>query len=250
MSVANAVHDVVLLHGWGMTGDAWRELAARSPAHLRLHAPDLADHEAAHRPGSALSALAASVAAQAPERCHVVGWSLGAQVAVEWALQRPRQVESLALIAATPCFVARDDWASAMPPDVFDAFAALVRVDAAAALARFTALQAQGDEHMGRVARALRSAVRKTAPSSGDALLDGLDILRGTDLRASLPDVQQRVCLVHGERDGLVPRAAAEYLQQALPRVQLHLVQGAAHAPHISRPDTVAALIADFFDER
>jgi len=254
MSAANerddAVRDIVLLRGWGMTSAAWRELAAQWPASYRVHALDFADGDGSDMRGDALSAFAESVAARAPARCNVVGWSLGAQVALRWALRRPAQVHRLAVIAATPCFVAREGWASAMPPAVFEAFADLVRTDPNAALARFTLLQAQGDEHMSRVARALRGAVQKTASHAAHVLRDELDVLRRTDLRAGLTQVAQRVCVLHGERDGLVPLSAAEYLHHALPHARLHVMSGAAHAPHVSQPEKVAALITDCFDER
>lgn len=244
------MRDVVLLHGWGMTSAVWCALRARWPASWRVHALDLAPHIEAAVPGDALSLVAHSIAARAPAHCSVLGWSLGAQVALQWALQRPEQVHRLALIGATPCFVARADWTSAMPPAVFEAFAALVGTDPAAALARFTLLQAQGDEHMSRVARALRAAVHDTAAHGEAALSKGLDLLRRVDLRPCLPRVAPHVRILHGERDGLVPVSAAEYLEHALPHASLHIMREAAHAPHLSQPERTAALIMEFFDER
>src|SRR5690349_8810079 len=110
----NNVRDVVLLHGWGYSSRIWDALAERLARRFRVHVPDLPGYGSA--PASepyTLEALADAVARAAPRRCHVVGWSLGGEVALAWALHAPRQVVRLALIGATPCFTRRPGWACA-----------------------------------------------------------------------------------------------------------------------------------------
>ncbi|MGH6693250.1 MAG: alpha/beta fold hydrolase, partial [Gammaproteobacteria bacterium] len=105
-----ALH-VVLLHGWGSDAGVWDDLAGRLGPQLRVHVPDLPGYGAA--PAGArytLEAMADTVARGAPRRCQVVGWSLGGEVALAWALRAPRQVRRLALIGATPCFASRPGW--------------------------------------------------------------------------------------------------------------------------------------------
>src|SRR5688572_4565809 len=147
---------IVLLHGWGMRPAVFDRLAALLAPRLTVLAPPLPGYDGAAISPYAIDALAAALAERAPARCSVAGWSLGAQVALAWASARPRQVERLVLLSATPCFVQRDDWPAAMPVPVFDAFSDAVRTDAKAALRRFISLQTQGDIAAGRVARTLR----------------------------------------------------------------------------------------------
>ncbi|MGH6693044.1 MAG: alpha/beta fold hydrolase, partial [Gammaproteobacteria bacterium] len=80
-----------------MNADVWRDLTARFAPQYRVHALDLPGY------GSSppcvpytMDAIAETVARAAPARCHVVGWSLGGQVAIAWANNAPRQVASLA----------------------------------------------------------------------------------------------------------------------------------------------------------
>jgi pimeloyl-[acyl-carrier protein] methyl ester esterase len=70
------------------------------------------------------------------------------------------------------------------------------------------------------------------------------------DLRKSLPRVAQPVLLLHGDRDSIVPLAAAEYLQRALTRARLDVFSGAAHAPFVAHAAGVAKRIAEFCNER
>ena len=241
-------HDIVLLHGWGMSRAVWQALTAQFPPDARLHALDLPGYGAAPPPARYdLCGLADCVADRAPARCDVVGWSLGAHVALQWAFRRPLQVRRLALIGATPCFVSRGDWPHGMDSAVFGAFESLLREDCGAALERFAALQTQGEAYALKTARQLRAAVARDVQPQ--ALEHGLAILRLADLRPLMGGVGQPVHVLHGRRDALVPCAAAEYFRSALPAARVEIMPEAAHAPFISQPAAVAARLADFFHE-
>jgi pimeloyl-ACP methyl ester carboxylesterase len=54
--------------------------------------------------------------------------------------------------------------------------------------------------------------------------------------------------LVWGERDRLVPVAAADAFITALPDARLVVVAGAAHMPMLERPDETAAALLDFLE--
>ena len=241
---------VVLLHGWGMRPDVFDGLRARLGNQRELHTVALPGY--AGRPACepyTIDTLARSVAAQAPVRCHVVGWSLGALVALEWARRATAQVADLALLGATPCFVERDDWPCAMARPVFDRFVAGVRNDTGATLWRFAALQAFGEPDVKAATQRLRANVSDVSDVPPPILMHGLDVLARTDLRAALPDIGQPALVVHGDRDALVPLAAAEYLGRTLPRARLSVMSGAAHAPFVSREAEVARGLLDFFDD-
>jgi pimeloyl-[acyl-carrier protein] methyl ester esterase len=241
--------DVVLLHGWGMHGGVWDELASELAAHFRVHVVDLPGHGAspACNPYT-LQTLAGQVARSAPPRCAVCGWSLGGQVALAWARRDPAQVERLALVATTPCFVRRADWPHAVERTVLEQFSQELARDCAPALSRFLALQALGDSKAQQVASRLRSRLSARARPDPETLLAGLRILLEEDMRGELAAVAQPALIVHGECDALTTLAAGEYLSRHLPHGRLAIVRGAAHAPFISDPPRVSALLADFFD--
>ena len=237
---------LVLLHGWGMNSSVFDELAARLADRFDVHTPDLSGYN-----GSvactpyALEQLADELAAKTPGRCCVAGWSLGAQVALAWARARPAQVERFALLGATPCFIRREDWTLGLEPAVLQAFAGSLADDRGATLRRFVSLQARGDSAARRVSARLRAVLAGRPNPPPSVLEQGLRILAATDLRSVIGEIAQPALVVHGERDELVPPGAAEHLAQGLSRARLSVVQGAAHAPFISAPDTVSALIAE-----
>ncbi len=242
---------LVLVHGWGMHGGIWADLAACLVNMFDVSAPDLPGHGDA--PGSAAGEFAAVVdglAAHAPARCAVAGWSLGGQVALEWARRYPQQVSHLLLISTTPVFVTRADWPHGMAAALVRDFAGAIERDPAATLQRFLLLQAQGDVHARAVTRALQAALSAKAAPTSAILAQTLRWLEHNDLRANLSDIPQPVLVLHGGCDTITPPAAGAYLAQHLPRGRLAIIEDAAHAPFVSAADRVCALITDFCNER
>lgn len=231
----------MLLHGWASHPQVFRGLARALEKNFRVQVlalPGHADVEVCTP--YTLERIADTIAAIAPKQCSVIGWSLGAQVALAWAQRAPKQVQRLALIGATPCFTQRADWKSAVTPMVMRQFTAQIQRDCPSVLRRFVALQSHGDTHAVRVAHKLRT-VLFTNPLPSQAVLEaGLEILRSVDLRALLPAITQPVLVIHGEHDAVVPCAAGVALSAALPNAVYQQMDGAGHAPFLSQPDLVA----------
>jgi pimeloyl-[acyl-carrier protein] methyl ester esterase len=237
-----------LLHGWGFSAAVWDGFARRLGSRWRVHVPDLPGYGAA--PAMApytLEALADAVARAAPRRCHVIGWSLGGEIALAWARRAPHQVRRLILVATTPCFARRPGWPCATAPAVLREFGRSLAADRAGTMARFIAVQAKGDAHAGRLAGALRGA--SAGGTTGEVLAGGIAILLEADLRRELAQVRQPVLILHGARDRIVPPAAGRRLAAMLPDARFALLRSCAHAPFLSRPGPVARAMRKFLDE-
>jgi|APTNR8051073442_1049403.scaffolds.fasta_scaffold24186_2 pimeloyl-[acyl-carrier protein] methyl ester esterase len=271
--------DIVLLHGWGMTPAAWAPvqslLGGRRSSARALALPGHAG--AAPAPAAEVAAWSGRLASQLPPATTVVGWSLGALLALDLARRCPERVARLVLIGGTARFVADDASApSAWPglaPATVDAFRAGFTRDPHATLKRFLALQCLGEADRRGVQTLLGAALTPLdAPEQrkgdeGDAsppafptsaatptnparaaLADGLTLLARTDLRATLPRIEQPCLLIHGEHDALMPIAAARAMALALPCAQLEILRGSGHALPLSRSADCARLIVGFAD--
>ncbi len=247
MPVAAAKTPVVLLHGWGMHGGVWADLAARLGEYFEVLAPDLPGHGTAPPVEPyALDTLVDCVAAGAPPACVVAGWSLGGQLALRWAHRHPQQVRRLVLIGTTPRFVSAADWPHGIAAAVLDRFAAELTEDAAKTLRRFLLLETRGDAQSRAVARQLDAALGARPLPGRDVLTHTLSWLQTTDLRALLPDIVQPTLILHGDRDQITPAGAGPYLASRLGQARLEVIPGAAHAPFLSEPQQVSRLMTDF----
>jgi pimeloyl-[acyl-carrier protein] methyl ester esterase len=238
---------LLLIHGWGMHGGIWGSIVEELAQYFRVICVDLPGHgDSAPLEEFTLDRLVQSLSVQFREPLSICGWSLGGQVALRWAELQPQQVEQLVLIASTPCFVQRTDWQHAMPEKTLQDFATMLLENHAQTLKRFLALQVRGSDNERELLASLRARMFTRGEPELGALRGGLDILRDTDLRASLPQLQQPVLVVAGERDMLTPLAASHYMTQHLPDARLIRVAGAAHAPFLSHPKKVKEQMVSF----
>jgi len=236
--------DLVLIHGWGLHAGVWDGFVPLLEPCFRVLQVDLPGHGGSAWSGeTTLEDLAAAVLAVAPPRAAWLGWSLGGLVAMRAALLAPARVSALLLLASTPCFVRRPGWQCALLPALLDTFAAELQQDYLRTLNRFLALQVRGSDNSGAVLRMLRTQLLAKGEPAPAALRAGLDILRNADLRKAIGALACPALVVAGERDTLVPAAAAGATAALMPDADVELVAGAGHAPFITRPDTVACLI-------
>ena len=192
-------------------------------------------------------AAADEIAARLQPRTHLVGWSLGAQMALAIAARAPEKVGKLVLIAGTVSFVQRAGWPHAMPPEMLAEFAANVAADIGAILPRFIGGFNRGDARAKEVTRILLDLADPLPPAA--TLATGLGWLREVDLRPLAPLVTAPTLLVHGANDPLMPLAAAEALAALIPGARLATFADCAHAPFISRPEEFLERVQAFLNE-
>lgn len=239
-------HPIVLLHGWGLSSAVWAPLRAALDPSLDVRIIDLPGHGNAASAGDSLESWSDAVLAQLPESSLLVGWSLGAQLALHLARHHPDHIARLVLISATPRFVQAEDWQAAMPADTLADFRRSFDAEPAGTQRRFIALQGLGDARRREVVNGLGSAATPPDDARRAALADGLGLLASIDLRSAVPEIRQPVRLLHGACDTLMPTAAAEWLADTLPDGRLSIFADAGHAPFLSRPQDCASLIEGF----
>ncbi|MGZ8252004.1 MAG: pimeloyl-ACP methyl ester esterase BioH [Methylophilaceae bacterium] len=240
---------LLLIHGWGMHGGVWQPIVAQLAQHFSLYIVDLPGMGFSTTASSGdLSAIAEQVIATLPTNetgWNVCGWSLGGQVAMRMALQRPDLIERLVLVGATPKFVNDDSWQLGMDASVFQQFADNISQDYATTLMKFLTLQCMRASDARNTIKQLRESFAKRPVPSIATLQSALDILLASDLRAEVKQLGQATLIVHGDRDSLAPVAAAHWLAEHLPSAQLVEIAGASHAPFLSHPEQfMQALLA------
>jgi pimeloyl-[acyl-carrier protein] methyl ester esterase len=238
--------DLALIHGWGLGSTAWEPILKTLAPRCRVHLIDLPGYGGQPASNADFTQTAQALIDSLPDGVTLCGWSLGGMLALQAALLSPRKIARL----ITPSFMQRDDWLTAQPPDLLDTFSNAVAQNAATTLQRFITLLNQGDAQARPISRALASRTLGGELPDTATLTRGLGWLRNIDLRAQVPSIAQPTLLIHGERDPLMPLAAAHWLREALPQARLETFANAAHAPFLADPERFATLAGDFCHEK
>ena len=230
---------IVLLHGWGFLPGIWH-LLIEQLQQRGLNEPITAPALPLDGNTSQLTAIE-SLFETLPDTAHLVGWSLGGELALAYALCFPERVSSLTLISSTPCFMNRPDWELGQPATLLDDFDQRLTESPAALLKRFSSLIRHGDHTAMRDRMLTESLLSQSEPDT-ERLTSGLRFLRTIDLRGACSTQTELppVTLIHGTADTVVPLAAAQWLAHNL-KATLTTIENASHA----LPLTHAAHIAD-----
>lgn len=236
---------LVLAHGFTQTGRLWGPFGTALGRARRLVRVDLPGHGGSDTVRADLVASGDLLAAAAGEPADLLGYSLGARVALHAALQHPELVRRLVLIGGT---------AGIEDPDARAARRA--RDDALA-----DDLERTGDVE-GFLRRWLANPMWATLPADAAGLAErsrnsaaGLASslrLAGTGTQMPLWDrlgeLRPPVLVLAGADDARFV-AAGLRLARAARSAALSLVPGAGHAAHLAQPVLSALLVEQYLGE-
>lgn len=239
---------LVLLHGFGASKDAWLGFVEALPDGPRVLVPDLAGHGGSIRDSSVVydaPRLAAEVGAWldavAPEPVHVAGNSLGGEVAALLALDRPEQVQTLALYAPAGVLSSERSVRDSLLARGENVLVPTTRAE----LDRLYDLIFVGDPGIPGPARDVLAAdYARRAPFLRD-LFDTLGDAPNL-LRPRLDEIERPVLLVWGAEDRILHPSAVEVWADGLPNETLQILSGVGHAPMIERPEETARTFLAF----
>jgi len=164
------------------------------------------------------------------DRCAVLGWSSGGQIALASAAVAPERVAAVGLVASTAPTPFDGD-AGAVAQDMLP-FVAPEGLDAELALEHIR--EAKSDAYLrdldsipalaGRLALAMQAAI---ANGSSGAEFDLRNLMTPWDV--DLGTIGMPVSLWYGALDDVVAPAVGQALADALPNSRLEIVEGASH---------------------
>ncbi len=239
---------VVLIHGVGMQGSVWAPQIAALAARHDVIALDMLGHGGSSRPagdaqlGDYADAVAAVLDGLTLARAHVVGHSMGALVAVQFALDHPDR--TLGLVAMNAVFCRTPEQRAAVE-------------------ARVGALDGSKPDWSGTIARwygepvpaALHAAAQTT-----QALLDAIDpvgyertyrLFATSDAvhRDRLPGLRAPALFLTGAEDANSSPAMSEAMAILAPHGRAEAVPGERHMMSLTAPDVISTRLLAFMDE-
>lgn len=226
---------IVLVHATPFDLDYWSGLALALRARRRVIRYDLPGHGASAdaavpTTGRLVEDLAELLDHLEVPTAHVVGHSLGATVAQEFALAHPDRTRRLSLLAAR-----------ASPSSVFENLSEALRRDVAVADVSinrwFTPSQ------LARNGTAVQYARHRIETTPITSWADGLARLADTDTLGDLPRLTMPVDVIVGEDDHGAKPEHGRAIADALPCARFHLVPRGRSLLALERPEIVAPLV-------
>ncbi|HEY0739666.1 MAG TPA: alpha/beta fold hydrolase [Herpetosiphonaceae bacterium] len=221
--VAGSGPALVLVHGLSGSGSWWRRNTPVLTRHFTVYSIDLVGYgsnralrpiripQAAHYIGEFIGAL--------PPGCaHLLGHSMGGQIATHVAAEYPHRINRLVLASASGMVRA-------------DLLRMMLRLPSAGRYGRFDFMPTLAYD-------ALRAGPL-------NLLLSALDLL-SNDVTDSLARIVAPTLLIWGEQDKLVPVAVGEAVHHALPSSRLEIIPRAGHVPMWDQPEQFNQLVLDF----
>ncbi len=268
--VAGSGPALLLLHGFTGSGRSWAgPMAAAIAAGRTVIAPDLPGHGgtewciAGDRPGMGgaptgdpsrasiertADDLAALLRALGHDRVDVVGYSMGARVALQLVIAHPSCVAGLVLEAPSAGIADAGERSARRATDE-----ALARTLERGGIEPFVDAWERtpvlaGEAHLDAGARATLRAIRVSHDPAGlAASLRAAGQGAMAPLHGRLHDIGAPTLVVVGADDRA--RDRAEAVAAGIPGARLAVISGAGHAPHLEAPDDFMSLVLDFVSE-
>lgn len=250
---------IVLLHGWGMRHDLFREQLGGLSARFRLIAPDLRGHgDSSHLDdGQNLQTLVDDMAELIDSldlsRMILVGWSMGAMIA--WALMLRKEaarVSGLVSIDMVPRLLNDGDWQFGLrngrDASVFSASAARMRTDWPGFTRIFVPrIFARGQAPKRKaLVDWIESMTERNHPESMARLWLSM---AAHDFRKDLAKINAPALVVHGALSQLYSEEASEWVAGNIPQAKRVDFAHSGHAPHLEEPDAFNRQIEKFADD-
>lgn len=244
---------IVFVHGWCMSSAVWRFQFKGLEKSFRLIAPDLRGHgQSVIACGSlnfdGFAADLADLLKSLALSCVIlVGWSMGAQIAMQAYNEIYDRLAGLVLVAATPCFSAKPDFQYGLQRNESDGMRKKVGRNVQRALEGFHArMFSDGEFENQQIACQISFLLDSIVPPETSATLAALDSLAAADMRDLLPAIKIPTLILNGDCDKICLPQASGYLVENISGAGHKVFHGCGHAPFLSRDTEFNAEIVRF----
>lgn len=246
---------MVLVHGWGVSGELFQGQLQGLGDRFRLIVPDLPGHgSSGDLPGdgsfrSLADAIAELIRQLELKPVCLLGWSLGAMVAWD-LLHRHADLGpgSLVTVDMVPCLLNDESWRYGLRESAdlsslerntgfmlsnWSAYAGLV-------VPRWLSPAGKASPQL---VEDVRQVMLQNDPQSMAKIWVWLE---QQDMRQVLPGIRIPALVIAGGKSSLFKPVAAAWVAQQIPGARLEIFEDSGHAPHLDQPHRFNQLLADF----
>jgi len=234
---AGSGRPLIFIHGWSMAAPVWqRQIEHFSKTGYEVTAIDLRGHGKSLEDGPYTISqfaydLKGFIHEMGYEKPVLVGWSMGAMVALEFVLKHPSKAAGICLVGGMPRFTKTDDYLHGLPLKDVKGMKQKLKRDFERTMDEFR------DSISAGVSGSDKDILMNSTFPDLKAAKAGLVELMEADLRDSLSKIKLPTLLIHGDKDHVSLPAASEYMLEKIADSKLVLIKGAGHVPFLSHQD-------------
>lgn len=232
------VQNIVLIHGWTSDESIWQDTQDYLDQRYRVYTLNLPIAKTLYSYRDAVIEL---IEQNGLDQVILVGWSMGALVAIQLAHQLSHKVQGLVLVSGTSRFLADSQLTSTVaymggiPAALIVRMKRRLRKNYEQTITDFYKLMFSPQElAQGLAGEIIASDLRRGRTWELIEAQDGLDFLAEADVREELKEITCPTLLIHGERDEVCPIGGAEFIQRQIPCAQLIIYPGVGHIPFLT----------------
>lgn len=249
---------VVFLHGWSAHGGFFTPQLELAKLGRRIIVPDLPGHGRDRRPSARLTianladALERFLCARDLRNVVLVGWSMGAMVALDYIARRGTgRIASLVVIDMSARIINDGEWTLGLSSGL----------DARGAELAARSMARDWPRYARRIAPSLFApglrpdnelaifAYANIANNDGDTLACTWRSLANADHRRTLAAIDVPSLVLAGAQSQLYRPAVTQWLASHLPRSRHVVIDEAGHTPQLEQPAAFNEVLADFLKE-
>jgi pimeloyl-ACP methyl ester carboxylesterase len=214
---------LVFLHGWGTDSTVWLKQASHFHDTRQIYCPTIL-----HWSKDTVVELFHQ---RVRNEAILIGWSLGAMLALEAFAEIRHRLAGLVLIGCAARFCRGTEHPLGVEVARVRAMRRRLQRKMTSALNDFFGLFFTPAEEDARMDFEKLSISNHCA----DSCREGLDYLMRKDLRSLLPLIDKPTLIVHGQHDQVSPLGQAEYVHRSIQRSTLLVFEQCGHMPFYSR---------------
>lgn len=232
---------IVFVHGWCLSSAVWKYQFDALAGSYRLLAPDLRGHGRSRKISRDLNFV--SFADDLVDLCEaldlarvvLVGWSMGAQIALQAFSRLSRRLAGMVLVSATPRFTASAVFSFGLPEKEAQGMRLkLLRNHQRAVAGFYTRLFAEGELESQSLASEIRGILASITPPDTNAALESLDALVVADMSHLLSSVSIPTLIMNGALDQICLPQASCYMHEQIPGAEHFVFPHTGHAPFLT----------------
>jgi pimeloyl-[acyl-carrier protein] methyl ester esterase len=233
---------LLLVHGWCMSSAVWHYQFRDLQSSFRVVAPDLRGHGYSRDVSGRLdfecfaADLADLISFLDLRRVVLVGWSMGAQIALQAYREISDRLAALVLVSATPCFTAKTDFPYGLTWHESAGMKKKVGRNSNRAVEGFhVRMFMEGELSYLPLADKIRALLAEIEPPDAVATLAALESLASADMRNLLPQINIPTLIMNGDGDNICLPTASSFLAENIQSAQHKVFPHSGHAPFLTR---------------